>query len=126
MRSTASFFEFSFPSASPKTITASALALVAVVMTAAALYPKSNAATVIEPKFACATIDGRVAAKLAVLQERTDARTQAIVNNMSQQRAIAGTHCQAGRIDDAMAIYGLADRALTRYVSYGTGPALPK
>jgi hypothetical protein len=125
MRSTASAFEFSAPTVSAKTITATALAFVAVVMAAAALYPKSGPVTISEPRFACATIDGRVGAKLSALQDRSDARSRAIVTTMTQQRQTAATHCSAGRIDDAMALYGLTDRALTRYVSYGTGPTLP-
>lgn len=78
------------------------------------------------PDMACNTIDWRVGEKLAVLQDRDDARTRAIVNTMTRQRETARAHCRAGLIDDAMTLYGLTDRALTRYVSYGTGPTLPK
>jgi hypothetical protein len=78
------------------------------------------------PEMACNTIDWRVGEKLAALQDRDDSRTRAIVNSMTRQRETARAHCRAGLIDDAMALYGLTDRALTRYVSYGTGPNLPK
>jgi hypothetical protein len=128
MRSIASSFEFSLPTASPKNITVTALGFVAVIMAAAALYPKARVApaAMTAPTFACATIDWRVGEKLAALQDRTDARSLAIVNSMGQQRAVAAAHCRSGRIDDAMALYSVTDRALTRYVSYGTGAALPQ
>lgn len=125
MRSIASHSEFAFPVASPKNVTLMALSFVGAVMVAAALVPTVKSVTATEPRFACATIDWRVNEKLMALQGSTDTRAQAIANTMTQQRNTAAAHCAAGRIDDAMTLYGLTDRALTRYVSYGTAATLP-
>jgi hypothetical protein len=90
------------------------------------LAPKTQWAELYEPRLPCEIIDWRVGEKLAVLAEREDPRTRIIFNRMSQQRDIARQQCRAGHLEDALAIYRLVDRALTRYVQAGTAPNLPK
>lgn len=107
-------------------LAAATLAVMAAIMVPAALFSSTGPAVQAEPKFACATIDWRVGEKLAMLDGRTDARTRAIVNSVNHQRDVARTQCGAGSIDAAMDIYRVLDRSLTRYVQYGTAPALPK
>jgi hypothetical protein len=101
------------------------LCALAVIVLPAALAPERAPSPPAEPAFACETIDWRVANKLNALRDRTDARTGAIVSNAMLQREQARLHCRMGRIHEAMRLYGVLDRALTRYVQHGTGPALP-
>ncbi len=107
-------------------LTAATLGVMAAIMVPAALYSSTGPAVQSTPKFACATIDWRVGEKLAMLDGRSNARTQAIVNSVTQQRDAARTQCDAGAIDAAMDIYRVLDRSLTRYVQYGTAATLPK
>jgi hypothetical protein len=104
----------------------SILAFLAIAILPMALTPKPQWAELSEPRLPCEVVDWRVGEKLAVLAERDDARTRTIFNRMSQQRDIARQHCRAGHLEDALAIYRLVDRALTRYVQVGTDPTLPK
>jgi hypothetical protein len=90
------------------------------------LAPKPQWAELYEPRLPCEVVDWRVGEKLAVLAERDDPRTRTIFNRMSQQRDVARQHCRAGHLQDALEIYRLVDRALTRYVQAGTAPNLPK
>ncbi len=90
-----------------------------------ALPPTTQWAELQEPRLPCEVIDWRVGEKLAVLAERDDMRTRAIFSRMNQQRDIARQHCRAGHLEDALTIYRLVDRALTRYVQAGTAPNLP-
>jgi hypothetical protein len=107
-------------------IAAAALGFAAVVTVPVALLSSTGPAVQSEPKLACETIDWRVGEKLTVLREHNDPRTRAIVNSTALQRATAQAQCRAGAIDEAMDIYRVLDRALTRYVQYGTAPSLPK
>lgn len=102
------------------------LAFLAVAVIPVAVTPKTQWAELHEPRMPCEVIDWRVGEKLAVLAEREDPRTRAIVSRMNQQRDVARQQCRAGHLDDALAIYRLVDRALTRYVQSGTAPNLPK
>jgi hypothetical protein len=101
------------------------LSVLTMIAVAAAWGPARETDPPATPAFACETIDWRVASKLTRLRDRTDSRTQAIVSHAMLQREQARLHCRVGRIDDAMGIYRVLDRALTRYVQYGTSPELP-
>jgi hypothetical protein len=109
----------------PWRVAVSCLCVLAIAALSAAVGRVRDASPPAEPGIACETIDWRVAAKLRVLREREDARTRAIVSQASLQREQARLHCRMGRIDDAMSLYGMLDRALTRYVQHGTGPRGP-
>jgi hypothetical protein len=104
----------------------SILAFLAMAVLPMTLAPKPQWAELYEPRLPCEVVDWRVGEKLAVLAERDDVRTRAIFNRMSQQRDIARQHCRAGHLEDALTIYRLVDRALTRYVQAGAAPNLPK
>jgi hypothetical protein len=103
-----------------------ALAFIGFGVVPMATKPRPQWAELYDPRMPCEVIDWRVGEKLAVLDERWDHRSRTIVARMKQQRDIARQHCRAGHINDAMAIYGIVDRALTRYVQIGPTPDLPK
>lgn len=91
-----------------------------------AMPPKPQWAGLYEPRLPCEVIDWRIGEKLAVLEEREDRRSQVMVSRSKGQREAARQHCRAGRVDDAMIAYGVLDKALTRYVQFGSAPTLPK
>lgn len=107
-------------------LAAATLGVMAAILVPAALLSSTGPVVQAEPKFACATIDWRIGEKLAMLDGRSDTRTQAIVNSVNQQREAARMQCGAGSVDAAMDIYRVLDRSLTRYVQFGTAPTLPK
>jgi hypothetical protein len=103
-----------------------ALAFVGFGVIPMATAPRPQWAALYDPRTPCEVIDWRVGKKLAVLEERGDSRSRALTIRMRQQRDMALQHCRAGHIDSAMAIYGVVDRALTRYVQATPTPDLPK
>lgn len=107
-------------------VAVSVLTFLVIAVVPMALAPKPQWAELYEPQLPCEVVDGRVGEKLAVLADRQEPRVRAIVNRITQQRDAARQHCRLGHVDEAMIVYGLLDRALTRYVQSGTAPNLPK
>lgn len=107
-------------------VVVSVLTFLVIAVLPMALAPKPQWAEFREPRLACEVVDWRVGEKLAVLADREEPRVRTIVTRMTQQRDAARQQCRLGNVDEAMVVYRMLDRALTRYVQAGTAPNLPK